>query len=132
MVDYTQTAVDGRFMGEGPGVAIPRVLERAGMDLADMDLIEVNEAFASQVLANQQVLEWDPDKLNVHGGAIALGHPTGLLGRAYPGHAVPCPQADRRRARHRLHLRRRRLDHGHDHPAGELDPPLPGWPHHDV
>ena len=61
VADYTQTAVDGRFMGEGPGVAIPKVLERTGMKLADMDLIEVNEAFAAQILANQQVLEWDPE-----------------------------------------------------------------------
>ncbi len=80
VVDYTQTAVDGRFMGEGPGVAIPKVLSRAGMSLADMDLIEVNEAFAAQILANQVVLGWDPTKLNVHGGAIALGHPTGCSG----------------------------------------------------
>ncbi len=50
------------------------------MKLADMDLIEVNEAFAAQILANQQVLEWDPEKLNIHGGAIALGHPTGCSG----------------------------------------------------
>jgi acetyl-CoA C-acetyltransferase len=50
------------------------------MKLSDMDLIEVNEAFASQVLANGRVLEWDRDKLNIHGGAIALGHPTGCSG----------------------------------------------------
>jgi acetyl-CoA C-acetyltransferase len=80
VVDYTQTAVDGRFMGEGPGVAIPKVLQRAGMQLADMDLIEVNEAFAAQVLANERMLDWDRDKLNVNGGAIALGHPTGCSG----------------------------------------------------
>ena len=80
VVDYTQTAVDGRFMGEGPGVAIPKVLERAGMQLSDMDLIEVNEAFAAQVLANERMLHWDREKLNVNGGAIALGHPTGCSG----------------------------------------------------
>jgi len=80
VVDYTQTAVDGRFMGEGPGVAIPKALARAGMTLSDMDLIEVNEAFAAQVLANERQLGWDREKLNVHGGAIALGHPTGCSG----------------------------------------------------
>ncbi len=80
VVSYTQTAVDGATMGEGPGVAIPRALERAGLTLADMDLIEVNEAFAAQILANERVLGWDRDKLNVHGGAIALGHPTGCSG----------------------------------------------------
>jgi len=50
------------------------------MTLQQMDLIEVNEAFAVQVLANEQVLKWDRSKLNVHGGAIALGHPTGISG----------------------------------------------------
>jgi acetyl-CoA C-acetyltransferase len=80
VVDYTQTAVDGVVMGEGPGVAIPRALKRAGMALSDMDLIEVNEAFAAQILANERVLGWDRSKLNVHGGAIALGHPTGCSG----------------------------------------------------
>lgn len=80
VVDYTQAAVDGRFMGEGPGVAIPKVLQRAGMTLADMDLIEINEAFAAQVLANYRLLQWDWEKFNVHGGAIALGHPTGCSG----------------------------------------------------
>ncbi len=67
-------------MGEGPGVAIPAALDAAGMTLDQMDLIEVNEAFAIQVLANEAVLGWDRSKLNVHGGAIALGHPTGISG----------------------------------------------------
>jgi acetyl-CoA C-acetyltransferase len=55
-------------------------LARAGMQLGDMDLIEVNEAFAAQVIANERQLKWDRAKLNVHGGAIALGHPTGCSG----------------------------------------------------
>ncbi|MBI5018461.1 MAG: thiolase family protein [Deltaproteobacteria bacterium] len=80
VVNYTQTAVDGKVMGEGPGVAIPKVLQRAGMALSDMDLIEVNEAFAAQILANERMLGWDRSRLNVHGGAIALGHPTGCSG----------------------------------------------------
>jgi acetyl-CoA C-acetyltransferase len=80
VMGYSQAAVDGRFMGEGPGVTIPRALERAGLTLADMDLYEVNEAFAAQVLANQRMLNWDVSKLNLHGGAIALGHPTGCSG----------------------------------------------------
>ena len=73
-------AVPPSTMGEGPGVAIPAALEAAGMSIGDPDLIEVNEAFAVQVLANEQVLGWNRDKLNVHGGAIALGHPTGISG----------------------------------------------------
>jgi len=80
LVAYSNVAVDPVTMGEGPGVSIPAALTRAGMTLDQMDLIEVNEAFAVQVLANQRVLKWDPDKLNVHGGAIALGHPTGISG----------------------------------------------------
>jgi acetyl-CoA C-acetyltransferase len=73
-------AVSPSTMGEGPGVSIPAALEAAGMTIDDPDLIEVNEAFAVQVLANEQVLGWNRDKVNVHGGAIALGHPTGISG----------------------------------------------------
>ncbi len=80
IVSYAQAAVEPSTMGEGPGVVIPIALKRAGMILDDMDLIEVNEAFAVQVLANEYVLKWDRSKLNVHGGAIALGHPTGISG----------------------------------------------------
>ncbi|MFC1563699.1 thiolase family protein [candidate division KSB1 bacterium] len=80
IVSYSQVAVDPSTMGEGPALSIPAALENAGMSLEDMDLIEVNEAFAIQVLANEKVLKWDRDKLNVHGGAIALGHPTGISG----------------------------------------------------
>jgi acetyl-CoA C-acetyltransferase len=80
IVAYEQFAVDPETMGEGPAFSIPAVLKKAGMKLSDMDLIEVNEAFAIQVLANEKVLKWDRSKLNVHGGAIALGHPTGISG----------------------------------------------------
>ena len=80
LVSYSNVAVESTTMGEGPGVSIPAALERAGLTLEQMDLIEVNEAFAIQVLANEQVLKWDRHKLNVHGGAIALGHPTGTSG----------------------------------------------------
>jgi acetyl-CoA C-acetyltransferase len=77
---YSAIAVSPSTMGEGPGVAIPSVLEKAGMAIGDPDLIEVNEAFAIQVLSNEKVLGWDRNKVNVHGGAIALGHPTGISG----------------------------------------------------
>ncbi len=80
LVAYSCIAVEPTTMGEGPGIAIPVALDRAGMTLDQMDLIEVNEAFAVQVLANESVLKWDRGKLNVHGGAIALGHPTGISG----------------------------------------------------
>jgi acetyl-CoA C-acetyltransferase len=80
IVSYSTASVDGRYMGEGPGISIPIALDRANMSLADMDLYEVNEAFAVQVLTNEKMLKWDGSKLNVNGGAIALGHPTGISG----------------------------------------------------
>jgi len=80
LVAYSNVAVEPQTMGEGPGVAIPAALKSAGMSLDQMDLIEVNEAFAVQVLANERVLKWNREKVNVHGGAIALGHPTGISG----------------------------------------------------
>jgi acetyl-CoA acyltransferase len=80
LVNYAVAAVPPRIMGIGPMVAIPKVLKMAGMRLDDMDLIELNEAFASQSLAVIKGLGLDPDKLNVNGGAIALGHPLGCTG----------------------------------------------------
>lgn len=80
IVSYASAAVPPETMGEGPGFVIPNALKNAGMTLEDMNLIEVNEAFAIQVLCNERVLNWDRSKLNVHGGAIALGHPTGISG----------------------------------------------------
>jgi acetyl-CoA C-acetyltransferase len=80
IIGFAELAVDPAFMGEGPAFAIPKVLSNAGMTLDDIDLIEINEAFAVQVLANQLALGIDNDKLNVNGGAIALGHPTGISG----------------------------------------------------
>ncbi len=80
LVGCASAAVENAVMGEGPAVSIPKALRDAGLALGDMDLIEVNEAFAAQVLANERVLRWDRQRLNVHGGAIALGHPTGCSG----------------------------------------------------
>jgi acetyl-CoA C-acetyltransferase len=80
LVSIAQTAVDPQYMGEGPGIVIPKALKAAGMTVKNMDLIEVNEAFAVQVLVNERTVGWDRAKLNVHGGAIALGHPTGISG----------------------------------------------------
>jgi acetyl-CoA C-acetyltransferase len=80
LLSYSQSAVEPRFMGEGPGEAIPLALAKANLTLDDVDFIEVNEAFAVQVLANERIIKWNREKLNVHGGAIALGHPTGISG----------------------------------------------------
>jgi 3-oxoadipyl-CoA thiolase len=72
--------VDPAYMGIGPAVAVPRALTAAGLDLDQIDLIELNEAFASQVIACARELGIDEDRLNVNGGAIALGHPLGCSG----------------------------------------------------
>jgi len=80
LLAYSSVGVENAYMGEGPGVAIPAALNKTNLDLNGMDLIEVNEAFACQILANERVLSWDRSRLNVHGGAIALGHPTGESG----------------------------------------------------
>jgi acetyl-CoA acetyltransferase family protein len=72
--------VDPAYMGVGPVAAVPKALANAGLSLEEIDLIEINEAFASQVLACVQELGIDEEKLNVNGGAIALGHPLGCSG----------------------------------------------------
>lgn len=80
LVSYAVAGVPPRIMGIGPVEAIPKALKLAGMNLNQMDLIELNEAFASQSLAVQRTLGINPDVLNVNGGAIALGHPLGCSG----------------------------------------------------
>ncbi len=80
LVSYGVAGVPPRIMGIGPIEAIPKALKQAGLKQDDMDLIELNEAFASQSLAIIRNLNLNPDKLNVNGGAIALGHPLGCTG----------------------------------------------------
>lgn len=80
LVAFAQSAVEGERMGRGPEVSIPAVLKTAGLHLRDIDLWELNEAFAVQVLANARALGIDHERLNLHGGSIALGHPTGVSG----------------------------------------------------
>jgi len=80
ILSYAVAAVDPAIMGIGPVYAIPKALKKAGLELKDIDLIELNEAFAAQVLAVDRELHFDHDKLNVNGGAIALGHPVGCSG----------------------------------------------------
>jgi acetyl-CoA C-acetyltransferase len=80
ILSYCTTGVDPMIMGMGPVEAMRKAVDRAGMTLADLDVIELNEAFASQSLAVVRELKLDPAKVNVHGGAIALGHPIGASG----------------------------------------------------
>jgi acetyl-CoA C-acetyltransferase len=72
--------VPPEIMGIGPVPATRKVMERTGLSLADMDLIEVNEAFAAQVIACERELKFDRDRLNPRGGGISLGHPIGMSG----------------------------------------------------
>jgi acetyl-CoA acetyltransferase family protein len=80
LVAWAAVGVDPAFMGMGPAPATRKALDRAGLKLADLDLIEVNEAFAGQYLAVEKELGLDREKVNVNGGAIALGHPLGMSG----------------------------------------------------
>lgn len=80
IVSYGIAGVEPEYMGIGPVPAIQQALKRAGLTLEDIDLIEVNEAFAAQYLAVEKALGLDREKVNVNGGAIALGHPIGASG----------------------------------------------------
>ncbi len=80
MVSFAAVGLEPRIMGMGPVKAVPKVLERAGMSLKDIDLFELNEAFASQSLAVMRELDLNQDIVNVNGGAIAMGHPLGCTG----------------------------------------------------
>ena len=80
ILSYVSTGVDPMIMGIGPVPAVRKVVERAGLKIEDIDLFELNEAFAAQSLGVVRELKLDPAKVNVHGGAIALGHPIGASG----------------------------------------------------
>ena len=79
-VSFAVAGVDPDVMGVGPIKAVPKALKRAGLSMKDLDLIEFNEAFAAQVLAVVRELDMPEDRVNVNGGAIALGHPLGATG----------------------------------------------------
>ena len=80
IASYANAGVDPAIMGIGPVSATRRCLEKAGWTLDELDLIEANEAFAAQALSVGQELGWDANKVNVNGGAIAIGHPIGASG----------------------------------------------------
>jgi acetyl-CoA C-acetyltransferase len=80
ILSYVSTGVDPMVMGMGPVPAVRKALERAGLSADRIDLFELNEAFAAQALAVTRELGLDPAKVNVNGGAIALGHPIGASG----------------------------------------------------
>ncbi len=80
IVSWATAGVDPAIMGTGPIPASRRALDKAGWSVEDLDLVEANEAFAAQALAVNKDLGWDPDRVNVNGGAIAIGHPIGASG----------------------------------------------------
>jgi acetyl-CoA C-acetyltransferase len=80
VVGYASAATDPLWLFEAPELALARLFQKTGTTLADWDLLEINEAFAAQIVANGKALNWDWDRVNVNGGAIALGHPLGATG----------------------------------------------------
>ena len=80
IASYASAGLDPAFMGMGPVPAAKKALERAGWKPQDLDLLEINEAFAAQACAVHQEMGWDTNKVNVNGGAIAIGHPIGASG----------------------------------------------------
>ncbi len=99
-VGFAVAGVAPEVMGIGPIEAIPKVLKQTGLSLADIDVIELNEAFASQSLAIVRKLGLDPDKVNVNGGAIALGHPLGCTGAKLTATALH--ELERRKGRYAM------------------------------
>jgi acetyl-CoA C-acetyltransferase len=80
ILSYAITSVEAKRFALGPVSATRKALERAGLTLDEIDLIEINEAFAAQVIAVSRELQWDMSRVNIHGGGVALGHPTGMSG----------------------------------------------------
>jgi acetyl-CoA C-acetyltransferase len=77
---FSAVGVDPTVMGVGPTFAVPKAVARSGLSTSDLDLIEINEAFAAQIVQNVRELKLDEERVNVNGGGIALGHPTGQSG----------------------------------------------------
>jgi hypothetical protein len=99
-VGFAVAGVAPEIMGIGPVEAVPKVCKQTGVALKDIDVIELNEAFAAQGLAVMRKLDLDPDKVNVNGGAIALGHPLGCTGAKLTATAIA--ELHRRQARYAL------------------------------
>jgi flavin-binding protein dodecin len=116
VVSTAVTGLSPRSWASGPVDATRLALKRAGKTVDDIDLFEINEAFAAQVIPSYKDLGIPLEKLNVHGGAIAVGHPFGMTGARITGTLINGLQTDRRHLRRRDHVRRRR--HGHGDGAG--------------
>ena len=117
IVDQCLVGVDPVLMLTGPIDATRRLLERTGLAMDDIDMVEINEAFASVVLAWERELKPDMAKVNPNGGAIALGHPVGATGARLDHHRAARARAHRRHARPHHDVLRRRARDRHDHRA---------------
>ena len=120
IVAAATAALEPELMGVAPIGAIKKVLDRAGMTIDDVDVVELNEAFAAQVIPIMSECDIPLEKMNPHGGAIALGHPFGMTGRAHHDHAAERPRDRRQDDRPRDDVRRRRPGPGDDRRAPEL------------
>ncbi len=114
------TGLSPEIMGLGPVEASRQALRRAGMTIGDIDLVEINEAFAAQVIPSYRELGVDEDRLNVNGGAIAVGHPFGMHRRPHHHDPDPRPAGRGQAVRPRDHVRRRGPGHGARHRTAEL------------
>ena len=124
IVAHAQVADDFPYLARTPANAAKNALKKAGLNVDDIDLWEINEAFASVTLNSMRMLGIDEDKVNVNGGAVALGHPIGASGRPHPRLAHAGAEAPRRRARVRGDLLRRRPGRrGHHRGQWRLTPP---------
>ena len=125
------TGLNPEIMGLGPVEACRQVLKRANMTIDDIDLVEINEAFAAQVIPSAKHLGISWDKLNVKGGAIALGHPFGQTGARIMTTLLNALEDTGQDLRARVDVRRRRPGHGHDRRAPQLSrtapEPRPEW-----
>ena len=119
-VSYAVSGVPPQLMGIGPVTAVPKALKLARMQLGDIDLIELNEAFAAQALAVMHELGLDEAITNVNGGAIALGHPLGCTGAKLTVQLLHELQRPRPRVRPGNHVHRRRHGRGGHPPAPTL------------
>ena len=105
---WNSCGIEPARTGLAPTICVPRALNRAGLSESDVDLVEINEAFATMAVACSRKLGFPHEMVNVNGGAVGLGHPVGCLGRPHPGHADPRAAPARRRHRGRHAVRRRR------------------------
>ena len=99
VLGYASAATDPLWLFEAPEMALSKLFKKTGTSLDDWDLLEINEAFAAQIVANGKAMGWDWDRVNVNGGAIALGHPLGRHGRAAGGDAAARAAAARQESR---------------------------------